>query len=296
MGGGCESGQTAINNRAYFNTIAFKMRVLRPGDADTTCHFFERRLQTPIMSGAMSHMKNLADAPLQKVAQGLKAAGALMWVGICPNDELASVAEVGVPFVKIAKPYADSGKIIERIGFAEDLGAVAVGIDVSFFYGSKKKSRFFTPEPMSPKTLDELKDVMSTVTVPFVFKGILSGEDAKRANEAGGKVIVVSNHGASVLDHAAHPLQVLPEVVQAIEGEVEVLVDSGFRRGTDVLKGLALGARGVLMGINTLMGLAANGADGVRDMFIAVTNELQRAMRLTGCADLNEITNAILVY
>ena len=95
-----------------------------------------------------------------------------------------------------------------------------------------------------------------------MIKGVLSIEDAIKAREAGVKAIVVSNHGGSVLDHAAHPLQILPEIARTLEGELEILVDSGFRRGTDVLKGLALGAKGALMGMNTLIGLAANGAEG----------------------------------
>ena len=87
----------------------------------------------------------------------------------------------------------------------------------------------------------------------------------------------------------------LSEITHAVEDEVEILVDSGFRRGTDVLKGLALGAKGVLLGTNTLIGLAADGVDGVRDMFLAVTGELRRAMSITGCATLDEITEDILV-
>lgn len=122
----------------------------------------------------------------------------------------------------------------------------------------------------------------------------MSTNDAVKAREAGAKAIVISNHGSGVLDHAAHPLQVLPEVANALEDEVEILVDSGFRRGTDVLKGLALGAKGVLLGANTLFGLAANGMNGVRDMFLAITEELRRTMSITGCTNLNEIDEDIL--
>jgi len=264
-GGRIKSGRTL--NREYFDRIYLKMRLIDSKEADTTLELFGRRLKTPIMPGAMSHMTELVKEPLREVAQAMKEAWSLMWVGYAENDQLQRVVEVGAPVVKISKPYADSRRIIEKIAFAEDIGAVAVGIDIDFFY--KGRMPFGR---MGPKTLNELKDIISTVNVPFVIKGVLSIEDAVKAREAGAKAIVVSNHGGSVLDHAAHPLQILPEIARTLEGELEILVDSGFRRGTDVLKGLALGAKGVLMGMNTLIGLAANGAEGVRDMFLAVTN------------------------
>ncbi|MFQ6094760.1 MAG: alpha-hydroxy-acid oxidizing protein [Candidatus Bathyarchaeia archaeon] len=295
-GGGCESGQTAITNREYFNRIRLKMRLIDSKEADTTLELFGLHLKTPIMSGAMSHMTEIEEEPLRKIAKGLKEAGALMWVGICTNQQLQSIVEEGAPVVKISKPYADDEKIIEKLSFAEDIGAVAVGVDIDFFYGGKRKSSIVMPKPMGPKTLGELRDIISTVDVPFVVKGVLSIDDAIKARDAGAKAIVVSNHGAAVLDYAAHPLQVLPDVVRALEGEVIIFVDSGFRRGTDVLKGLALGAKGVLMGTNTLIGLAANGTEGVRDMFLSITDELRRAMSITGCADLDQITEDILIY
>jgi isopentenyl diphosphate isomerase/L-lactate dehydrogenase-like FMN-dependent dehydrogenase len=170
------------------------------------------------------------------------------------------------------------------------VGAVAVGIDIDFFYRGVMPFGL-----MGPKTLGELQDIISTVHIPFVVKGVLSSEDAVKAREAGAKTIIVSNHGGSVLDHAAHPLQLLAEITRAVGDEVDILVDSGFRRGTDVLKGLALGAKGVLLGTNTLIGLAARGMDGVRDMFLAITGELRRAMSITGCAILDEITEDILI-
>jgi len=295
-GGGCESGQTSITNRGYFNRIRLKMRLIDSKEADTTLELFGRQLRTPIMSGAMSGMANIEKEPLWKIAMGLKEVRSLMWIGICTNQELQSAIEVGVPAIKISKPYADNKEIIEKITFAEDVGAVAVGVDIDFFYGGKRRDTTVMPKSMGPKTLGELKDMISTVNIPFVVKGVLSIDDAVKAREAGAKAIVISNHGAAVLDHAAHPLQVLPDVAKSLEGELDIFVDSGFQRGTDVLKGLALGAKGVLMGTNTLIGLAANGADGVRDMFLAVTNELKRAMSITGCANLDEITEDILVY
>ncbi|MCK4953366.1 alpha-hydroxy-acid oxidizing protein [Candidatus Bathyarchaeota archaeon] len=295
IGGGCESGQTSITNRAYFNRIQLKMRLIDSKEADTTLELFGCHLKTPIMSGAMSGMTNLDEKPLQKIARALKEVGSMMWIGICSNTQLQSVVDEEVPVVKISKPYATNEKIIENVTFAEDVGAVAVGVDIDFFYGAKRGDRILRRKMMGTKTLNELKDIISTVNIPFVVKGILSTNDAIKAREAGAKAIVISNHGSGVLDHAAHPLQVLPEVANALDGELDILVDSGFRRGTDVLKGLALGAKGVLLGVNTLFGLAANGMNGVRDMFVTITEELRRTMSITGCANLNEIDEEMLI-
>jgi isopentenyl diphosphate isomerase/L-lactate dehydrogenase-like FMN-dependent dehydrogenase len=294
-GGSCETGSTSVTNRTYFNQIHLKIRVIDSTWADTSIELFGHRLKTPIMSGAMSGMNYLETEPLRLTAKGLAEAGSMLWVGICSNEQLQPVFKEELPVVKISKPWIKNEKIIERLGYAEDLGAVAVGVDITHCFFGKSGDELLLKGSVAPKTLIDLKEIISTVHVPFVIKGVLSREDAVKAREAGANAVVVSNHLGSAIDYAAHPLQILPEVTNAIDGTLDILVDSGFRRGTDVLKGLALGARGVLLGTSTLIGLAANGADGVRDMFLAVTEELRRAMSLTGCPKVNEITEDILL-
>ncbi|MGD0331271.1 MAG: alpha-hydroxy-acid oxidizing protein [Nitrososphaeria archaeon] len=292
---GCESGYTSVTNRKFFDQISFKMRLIDSKWADTSTELFGQRLKTPVVSGAMSGMANLEKEPLRKIAWGLAEAGSMIWVGICSNEELELVFGEKAPVVVISKPWIENEKIIERIGFAEDLGAVAVGVDIDHSFGPKSGDEVRLKDQVGPKTLDDLKNIISTVHVPFVIKGVLSVEDAIKAGEVGAKSIVVSNHMGSTIDYAANPLQILPKVVEATSDKLVILVDSGFRRGTDVLKGLALGAKGVLMGTNIYMGLAANGANGVRDMIVAVTDELRRAMSLTGCAKVDDITSNILI-
>ncbi|MFH0896986.1 MAG: alpha-hydroxy acid oxidase [Candidatus Bathyarchaeota archaeon] len=294
--GGCESGYTSVSNRKYFDQLSLKMRLIDSKWAETSTELLGQHLKTPIMSGAMSGMWNLEKEPLRKTARGLAEAGSMFWVGICSNEELKSVFEEKVSTIVISKPWIENEKIIEKIGYAADLGAIAVGIDIDHSFNPKIGDEIRLKNLVGPKTLDDLKNIISTVNVPFVVKGVLSLEDAKKAREAGAKSIVISNHMGSALDYSAHPLQILPKIVEAMSDELVVLVDSGFRRGTDVLKGLALGAKGVLMGSNVYVGLAANGADGVRDMILAVTDELRRTMSLTGCANVNEITKDILVF
>jgi isopentenyl diphosphate isomerase/L-lactate dehydrogenase-like FMN-dependent dehydrogenase len=130
--------------------------------------------------------------------------------------------------------------------------------------------------------------------LPFILKGILGKRDAEKAIDIGAECLVVSNHGGSVIDYAAHALEVLPEVEATLEDRMKVLVDGGFRRGTDVAKALALGADGVLVGRVLVLSLAANLSDGVRDMIIAMNSELQRVMTLTGCANVPAFNSSIL--
>ena len=123
----------------------------------------------------------------------------------------------------------------------------------------------------------------------FVIKGITSVADAKKALSIGATGIVVSNHGGRQLDHAPTPLEVLPEIVEAVGDRIEVLVDSGFRRGTDILKALALGAKGVLIGKAYLYGLGAAGEAGVARVIEIFRSELERNMRLMGLRSIHEI-------
>lgn len=125
----------------------------------------------------------------------------------------------------------------------------------------------------------------------FVIKGITSVADARLAAEIGATGIVVSNHGGRQLDHAPVTLEVLPEIVDAVGDRLEVLADSGYRRGTDIIKALALGAKGVLIGKAYLYGLGAGGEAGVRRVIEILTGELKRNMTLMGLTDIDEITS-----
>ena len=125
-----------------------------------------------------------------------------------------------------------------------------------------------------------------------MLKGILSSEDALLAAEHGAAGVVVSNHGGRQLDGVAASLDALPEVVEAVGERVEVLMDGGVRRGTDVLKALALGARAVLVGRPIIWGLAVDGEAGVREVLALLRAELALGLTLLGCRSPAEITGA----
>ena len=124
---------------------------------------------------------------------------------------------------------------------------------------------------------------------PIVIKGVLTGEDARRAIDEGAEALVVSNHGGRQLDGVSATLRALPEVVSATNGRAEVLLDGGIRRGSDIVKALALGADAVLVGRAYAYGLAAGGEPGVDRAIAILKADLVRTMKLLGCASLDDL-------
>ena len=138
-------------------------------------------------------------------------------------------------------------------------------------------------------TWDAIAWLRGETKLPIVVKGIISGEDAALAVQAGAAAIVVSNHGGRQLDACEPTLAALPNVVEAAAGQVEVYLDGGVRRGTDIIKALALGARAVLVGRPVLWGLAAGGQAGVSRALEMLRAELVLAMTLAGCPSLRSL-------
>lgn len=129
---------------------------------------------------------------------------------------------------------------------------------------------------------------------PIVVKGVLTGEDARRALDAGAEAIVVSNHGGRQLDGVAATLEALPEIVDAVGGRTEVLLDGGIRRGGDVVKALCLGARAVLIGRSYAYGLAAGGGPGVARAIEILRADIVRTLQLLGCHDVSALDGSYI--
>jgi isopentenyl diphosphate isomerase/L-lactate dehydrogenase-like FMN-dependent dehydrogenase len=138
----------------------------------------------------------------------------------------------------------------------------------------------------------DLEQLASETDLPVLVKGILTGEDARLAREHGAAAVVVSNHGGRQLDGVSATLDALPEVVAAVEGRIEVLVDGGIRRGTDVLKAIALGARAVLAGRGVIWGLAVDGERGAARVLELLREEIELALVLVGCESPDALTHA----
>jgi 4-hydroxymandelate oxidase len=148
---------------------------------------------------------------------------------------------------------------------------------------------------MDPGLTWEAVDWLRSVTrLPIVVKGVLAAEDAKLAIEHRVAGVAVSNHGGRQLNTVATTCEALPAIVDAVAGRAEVFVDGGIRRGTDLLKALALGARAAMIGRPFLWGLAVNGEDGVRHVLELLHEDLKLSMALAGCQTVADISPALL--
>lgn len=168
-------------------------------------------------------------------------------------------------------------------------------LEISYQPGESGLFAYFLEQLNPALTWSDLEWLQSLSPLPLVVKGILRGDDAIRAVEHGAKAVMVSNHGGRQLDGAIASIDALSEVVAAVGDQVDVLVDGGIRRGTDVLKALALGAKGVLLGRPVLWGLTLAGEAGVKHILELLRDELDLAMALSGCAKLQDIDSSLVV-
>lgn len=287
-------GNSVRITRDYIDSLLIEMRAIDSIEASTKMELFGEPFTTPVMVAALSGLDNIRPNGMVEVAKGAAAAGAVMWAGIGEESELRAMIETGAKTVKIIKPYADTDLIFEKIAQAEKYGAFAVGMDIDFVFGSKKQKGNAQGKPVSPKALDDIKSYIKATKLPFILKGVLSEQDAKKSLEAGAAGIVVSHHTGAVLDYAVPPLMILPRIVKVIDRKIPIFVDCSISSGTDAFKALALGAKAVSVGRAVMAGLASDGADGVRKVIEGITEELQRVMNITGSADCNSIDPDII--
>ena len=130
--------------------------------------------------------------------------------------------------------------------------------------------------------------------VPVLLKGVLHPEDARLAIDHGAAGVIVSNHGARQLDTVPATIEALPDIIEAIDGKIEVLIDGGIRRGTDVFKALALGAKAVGVGRPIIWGLAVDGEQGAKRVLDILRKDFELTMRLCGCASVQEIKKDLI--
>lgn len=298
---GAETRSQNRLNRLYMDTIVFEMRILGSRPADTATTLFGQTLVAPILASALCASRVLKrlgpwDPPyLEQIAAGLADAGSMMSTGDVELEELARIVDQGAPVFHIVKPYNDEEKILRHLERAQELGCVAVGMDIDAFFLEKAWDEKPGPAYLTHKSIEDLQHYCTATSLPFVVKGVLSVQDAQKAKEIGAKAIVVSFHGGEAIDYAMPILQILPAIRQAVP-DLTILVDSGFRRGTDVLKALALGADGVSLATLLLIACAAAGREGVKAMMEVLYEELQRTMSLVGSPTVSQIDPTILHF
>jgi isopentenyl diphosphate isomerase/L-lactate dehydrogenase-like FMN-dependent dehydrogenase len=296
INGGTETEFTLQRNRLALEKIMLRLRVIHGLEtANTSVKILGQTVKTPIIVAPFANMGRVHPEAEIAIAKGAEKVGAMMFLGHSSTYSTKQIVEVtNTPIVWNGEPLKDREKLLTLINQAEKAGCCAVGLCADDFMGIKIKDRLIALPNIS-LSIEAIRKVRKKTSLPFVLKGIMTVEDALKAVDAGADAIVVSNHGGRVLDCCQASIEVLPEIVKAVDGKIEVLIDGGFRRGTDVLKALALGARGVLVGRPICWGLAAAGAEGVAKVLQMMTSELIRTMILTNVPDVSHVPRDAVV-
>jgi len=290
-----ETGFILKNNREIFEKYTFRQKAIDAVEPDLSVNILGLTLKSPIVMSAMTMpIPVIRKGGLMETVLGLGDAGSLLWTGTPVPENLKELADSGVPVAATVKPFTDRRKIFEALETVQKAGVAWVGLETDVGWGTKIRDRAVVSD-CSPLSLTEIKELKQSTDRPFVLKGILSREDALKAVEAGADAIVVSNHGGHTLDYLPHPFQVMDEIVGAVKGETEIIVDGGFRRGSDVLKGLAFGASLVGLGRPILWALAADGREGVKTLIEEMNKELLRILGMVGAKNVSEINSDILI-
>ena len=278
-------GTPLAANRAWLDSLFFTPRFLSSVQADTSSTILGVPVKVPMFCGPMAGWNQLGEHALEESARGLKAAGAFLTLGIGGSDEMQKAIDTGVPVAKIVKPYRNTDLIFKKLEDAEKRGCVAVGMDIDHFHGRLVGDAVDLDDTFAPQTTETMRRAIASTKLPFIVKGVLGLDDARKAVELGARAIVVSNHGRASLEGAIPAVVALPDIARAVGKQVEVYVDTGFRTGNDIVKALALGARAVGFANSVLLAWGAGREDGVRRFVELLGAEMRRTMAALGCAD-----------
>lgn len=300
--GGTGTGAAFTVNVEALDAIKLNMRVIHDAkDPDMSVELFGKKHRIPVfaapVSGTTLNMggKFTEQEYISWVIKGCLDAGIYPMVGDTAVDaflptNLEELKKVGGEGIAVIKPW-ENKNVIGKIRMAEEAGVFAVGMDID---AAGLITLALHGKPVGPKTVEEIKEVVESTKLPFILKGVMTVDDALLAVETGASAIVVSNHGGRVLDQTPGVADVLPEIANAVAGKITILADGGVRTGIDVLKMLALGADGVLIGRPFVTASFGGGAEGVKAYVDKIANELKVAMILTGCNDIASIDERVL--
>lgn len=300
--GGVGSGSSFTANIEALAEWRLQMRTMHAvRTVDTTVRLFGVDLAMPILAAPMTGVSyNFGGGMTEGEFTDIMVGGALQAGTISMTGDgadpamfesgLAAIGKNQGRGIPIIKPRAQE-EIIRLMRRAEAAGAPAVGIDID---GAGLVTMALKGQPVSPKTPDELRELIEATSLPFILKGIMTVDEARLAVEIGAAALVVSNHGGRVLDCTPGVADVLGDIADAVKGEIAILADGGVRSGADVLKYLAMGADAVLVGRPLVVGAFGGGHDGVAFLLNSMKNELVQAMLLTGMADVRNVSSEIL--
>jgi len=280
-------------SREYIDSLRIETRYMDSTIPDTAFTLYGERFAAPIMTAALSHLDHfMFPGAAMALAQGAKAANAVLWYGMADDAEIDALAATGARMIEIIKPYTDRDKILSKIRHAEGLGLLAVGVDIDHPFGEDGRLDVVDGEEMTPIRTVELAQICAATKLPVIAKGVLSRHDAGRCLAAGAKGLVLSHHNNRI-EYAVPPLAILPEIA-AVAGNVPLFVDCEIKTGMDAFKALCLGAKGVCIGRPLMTAIKQGGADAVRDYLNRARDGLAKAMAYTGCADLDHMSSTVI--
>jgi 4-hydroxymandelate oxidase len=308
---------TVAENRRAFDRLTIRPRMLVDvSRIDTTTTVLGAPVASPIMIAPSGrHGALLPEAECATAAAASQAGAVLVISGLSTRTLEEVAAAMSTPLWLQLYLFPERERTLALVRRAEAAGCRAIALTVdSPRFGFKDRSirseddfdwpangnLAGLPAPTlpwfrgAPTTWADLDWLRSVTSLPIVLKGILTYEDAAMAAARGVAGVIVSNHGGRQLDGVTASIDALPEVVAAAGGRCEVYLDSGVRRGTDVLKALALGARAVLIGRPILWGLAVDGAAGAADVLQILRRELEFAMALSGRPTIASIDRTVV--
>ncbi|MCG8568408.1 MAG: alpha-hydroxy-acid oxidizing protein [Desulfobacterales bacterium] len=300
--GGAGAGVSFRNNVAALQQIKLNMSVIGSHfEPQTRCDFLGIPLAFPVLPASTAGMERYNDAVdetqfCRSVIRGAREAGSMALRGdtwfynLDRNPALDALELEGGHGIPIFKPRSQDvlKQLIER---AETLGCRAVGVDLDGC-GSTLMARH--GQPVFKKSAEEIQELVSFSSLPFIAKGIMRPDEARICVEAGVACVGVSNHGGRVLDATPGTAEVLPLIRNAVGDDVALAVDGGVRTGYDVLKLLALGADVVLLGRDIIRAAVGAGSLGVRLHMEHIRNTLKKAMFMTHVRDVNRVDSDIL--
>jgi 4-hydroxymandelate oxidase len=315
-------------NRAGFERLQLEPNVLTDvSQLDTRVNLFGSEVESPILLAPVAYHRLYHRDGEAATARGANAAGAGFVISTFTTteiDEIARNTQRPIWFqLYVQRDRAFTKDMVQR-AVASGCTAVCLTVDTPVLGCRYSQLSFALPKGMECVHLrglgqgaatpefkpergrvfepifdpsfnwNDLEWLRSVAGVPVILKGVLSAEDGRRAVERGADGVIVSNHGGRNLDSVPATIDALPRVVEAVAGRIPVMLDSGIRRGTDVLAALALGAKAVFIGRPYVYGLAVGGAQGVERVINILRDELERAMALTGRRSIAEIDASVL--
>jgi 4-hydroxymandelate oxidase len=277
--------EIAGSDRKPFDRITFRPRMMvNTTKLDLTAEMFGLKMFAPLLIGPLSEQKRFHPDGELAMARGASSAKAVMVISdrsSCTVDQIA--AQLKTAFWYQIYPEPDVSAVRDRVQRAVAAGCKAVCVTLGV-----------PDQPPSGWDWTAIDRFRQGLAVPLLLKGIMRPEEARTAIQNGVQGIVISNYAGRSVNGLAPPMETLPAIADAVAGKAPILIDGGFRRGSDVLKAIALGARAVLIGRPALWGLAAYGAAGVQNVMELLQTELARDMAMCGTANPQSVGRGVV--